>query len=475
MTIALYVAAYALIPLFGVSALRWSREGALGSRAGRLAFAFLAGALLLTIEATLFSIAGIRWSVPALALPLIAITVASLVVAPGTRARNPRPALAEGEASLDASIDPAVHASIPASIEPPMASRRHARAPTALLLLAVAHVALTIVTTQSVSPDYLLFWGVKAVRFAMARGIDAGFLFTGFSPPQPDYPPLVPVLQGWGVQVAGAMPWLTGAAMSAVWLLAAALVIRDLLAAAGAPRYAAPFWTLAMALSFGATGCGGNAEAMLIAYLSVGALAMALETHHPRCRWIVAIALAAAALTKAEALFAIGTLLVGVAVRDLVRRDRRGFVRLGMHGAAAIAGIGLWFAYQFRFGRAIGFHRFTSVKQFYAGNLAVLLREGPSHLGAGAWGLSWLLALAVVAAVAIRAPRRLVAASPLLLPVPLFFAFFVFLYLQYANGLSMQLAWTLGRISQPALSFLILGAALVSAPPAIESAPYEPR
>ncbi|MCU1350400.1 MAG: hypothetical protein JWO56_3430, partial [Acidobacteria bacterium] len=104
-----------------------------------------------------------------------------------------------------------------------------------------------------------------------------------------------------------------------------------------------------------------------------------------------------------------------------------------------------------------------------------IVREGPGNLAAGAWGLSWLIALAVIAIVAVRAPRRLVDALPLLIPVPLFFAFFVFLYLQYASGLSLQLSWTLGRISQPALSLLILGAAFVSAPGGIESAPYEPR
>ena len=50
-----YLAAYALIPLFG-----WSLATQIENRLARTGFAFLAGTLLLTIEATLFSIAGIH-------------------------------------------------------------------------------------------------------------------------------------------------------------------------------------------------------------------------------------------------------------------------------------------------------------------------------------------------------------------------------------------------------------------------------
>jgi len=91
------------------------------------------------------------------------------------------------------------------------------------------------------------------------------------------------------------------------------------------------------------------------------------------------------------------------------------------------------------------------------------------------WGLPWLIALGVIAFVAVRAPRRLIDALPLLVPVPLFFAFFVLLYLQYSSGLPLQLVWTLERISQLPLSLLILGAAFLSALPGIESARHEPR
>lgn len=430
MTPSVYVLSYVALPLFG-----WWLARDVDDRAARIAWAFLAGALLLTIEATLFSMIKLPWTWWGLAIVPLACSVRS--------AATHRP------------LSPAPH--------------RHARVPALLIALATLHFLGSILTTQSVSPDYLLFWGVKGVRYALARGIDPAWLFSGYSPPQPDYPPLVPVVQGWGFLVTHDMPWLTAAAMSAVWLLAAALVIRWLLAARGGSAYAAAFWTAAMALSFAATGCGGNAEAMLIAYLSVGACAVIAGRDR-----MAMLAFAGAALTKAEALFAIATILAGLALRDLLLRDRAGIRRLLMHGCATIGGIGVWFAYQFRFGREIGFHRFTSVKQFYWSNLSVVAHEGPKNLAAGAWGVPWLVALGVVIVVAVRAPRRLVDALPLLIPVPLFFAFFVFLYLQYASGLELQLAWTLGRISQPPLSFLILGAAFLSAGGGIESARHEP-
>src|SRR3954449_11175910 len=66
MTVATYIVAYALVPLFGLSL-----ASSIESRSARIGFAFLAGALLLTIEATLFTMIGIRWSIVGLSLPLL--------------------------------------------------------------------------------------------------------------------------------------------------------------------------------------------------------------------------------------------------------------------------------------------------------------------------------------------------------------------------------------------------------------------
>ena len=48
--------------------------------------------------------------------------------------------------------------------------------------------------------------------------------------------------------------------------------------------------------------------------------------------------------------------------------------------------------------------------------------------------MSWLIPAAVLICVAVRSPRRLIDALPLLISLPLLFAFFAFLYLAFSDG-----------------------------------------
>ena len=89
--------------------------------------------------------------------------------------------------------------------------------------------------------------------------------------------------------------------------------------------------------------------------------------------------------------------------------------------------------------------------------------------------MSWLIPAGVLICVAVRSPRRLIDALPLLISLPLLFAFFAFLYLQYTSGLAMQMSWTLPRVSQPLLSLLILGTAFASGPLQENTGRGEPR
>jgi hypothetical protein len=405
MTVFAYIAAYALVPLFGLSL-----ASSIDSRSARIGFAFLAGALLLTIEATLFTIVGIHWSIVGLSLPLLAAS--GIVV---WRRRY--------------STDKCVCAT-PLAIP--------------IIIGAIFHFALSILTTQSINPDYVLFWGTKSVHFAMARALDAGYLLSRYAPPRIDYPPLLPVVQAWGLLFSHQMPWITAAAMSAVWLAAAVPVINWLTGSI----HATAFWTAAMAASLAFCGSGGNAEAMLVVYISVGAAAIVA-----RRTSIAAIAFAGAMMTKEEALVTIGTILIGVIVND------KGIRRAAILGASSAAGASVWFAFQKRFGMHVGYERVTLTHAFHWSNLPTIFREAPKSLAAGCWGLSWLIALAIIIYVAVKMPRRLTEAIPLLVPIPLLFAFFVYLYLQYESSLAMKMWWILPRLSQPALSLLILAAA----------------
>jgi hypothetical protein len=283
----------------------------------------------------------------------------------------------------------------------------------------------------------------------MARALDAGYLLSRYAPPRIDYPPLLPIVQAWGILFSHRMPWIAAAAMSAAWLLAAVPVIRWLVGS----WESTAFWTAAMAASLAFCGSGGNAEAMLVVYLSVGAAAIAADQTA-----IAAIAFAGAALTKEEAFVTIGAILIGVVIRD------RGLRRALILGASSAAGAAVWFAFQKRFGLPAGYERFAVKSALHFENLPTIFREAPKSLAAGCWGLSWLIPLGVVICVAVRTPRRLTGALPLLVPIPLLFGFFVFLYLQYESALAMKMWWILPRISQPALSLLILGAAFSSTP-----------
>jgi len=407
MTVLAYIAAYALIPLFGLSL-----TSSIDSRSARIGFAFLAGALLLTIEATLFTMVGMRWNIVALSLPLL---VASGIVFWRTT-------------RTDKSV-----CATPAAL--------------AIIVIAIFHFLLSIITTQSINPDFVLFWGTKSVHFALSRSLDAGYLMSRFAPPRIDYPPLLPIFQAWGLLFSHHMPWITAAAMSAVWLAAAVPVINWLTGSI----HATAFWTAAMAASLAFCGSGGNAEAMLVMYISVGAAAIVAKRTS-----IAAIAFAGAMLTKEEALVTIGAILVGVVIYD------RGIRRAAILAASSAAGASLWFAFQKRFGMHVGYDRVTLTHTFHWSNLPTIFREMPKSLAAGCWGLSWLIALAIIIYITVRMPERLKIAIPLLVPIPLLFAFFAYLYLQYESSLAMKMWWVLPRLSMPALSLLILAAAFAA-------------
>jgi len=407
MTVFAYIAAYLFVPLFG-----FSLASSIDSRSARVGFAFLAGALLLTVEATLYTMVGMRWSIVGLSSLL---AIASAIVFWRTK-------------RTDTSV-----CATPAAL--------------AIIGIAILHFLLSIITTQSINPYYVLFWGTKSVHFALSRSLDAGYLLSRYAPPRVDYPPLLPIFQAWGLLFSHSMPWITAAAMSAVWLAAAVPVINWLTGSV----HATAFWTAAMAASLAFCGSGGNAEAMLVVYISVGAAAVVAQRTSN-----AAIAFAGAMLTKEEALVTIGAILIGVVIHD------RAIRRAAILAASSAAAASLWFAFQKRFGMHVGYDRVTLTHVFHWSNLPTIFREAPKSLAAGCWGLSWLIPLAILIYIALKMPERLKVAIPLLVPIPLLFAFLVYLYLQFENSLAMKMWWILPRLSQPALSLLILAAAFAA-------------
>ena len=418
MQTAFFLAAHLALPLFGLpAAVHPSLRGA--PLPARAAAAFAAGAVALTVEATLFSILGIGWSAASLAVPLL---VASIGLAMWW-ARRPVPV--EARAS---------------------ASRRIASAATALAGLAVVHLGLSLFTGRATSADFLLIWGVKGARFAAAGGIDAELLRFKFSHHLvPDYPPLVPIVFSWSALAA--IPLVT-------------VFLRRRLPPNTATAVVA-FWTVALAISIVHSASGGNAEAPLLFFETAALAALLAERREDpgTSRFFPALALSGAALTKVEGSVAVVLILAGVALRDFLERRPRPLSRLLPLAAAPLVCLMVWFAFQATHGLPVGYRTHGELADVHVLHLSSVLFGMARHLDAGTAWLSWVVPLALLAASwrQIRAallPALALGAGLLL--------FYLFDYLHDPTDPSIRIAWTLPRISLPCLSALILAAGMAA-------------
>ena len=404
--------------------------------AARAAAAFGAGAVLLTLGGMLLTAVGILWSVPALAaLPLIFSTVGAWL----WRRRPDEPFPAEGPR----------------------------RARLALLAIGGASLALlawALLNGRATSADYLFFWGVKGARFADVRGIDVPLLgYIYFLHGVPDYPPLVPVVQAFGAMAAGKFPWRTVPVTSLLWVAAAAPLVRAFLRRRLEPGSAAAvtaFWLAAMSASLASSFSGGNAEAPLLFFESV-ALAALLTEGASSSRFLPALMLAGAALAKVEGSVAVILVVLGASARDALERRpdilRRTAVLLWPPAAA----VGAWFAFQYHVHLRPGFRGHGGLFAFDFDHLGAILGRLPLALEAGTFGVSWALPLVLLIG-ARPAGYRLLPAFVLAAGL---LAFLVFDYLHDREDPSERIGWTAPRVSQPALSSLILAAGLASLDP----------
>ena len=434
----LFVAAQVSVVAFGLPAafhpaLRGSPLPA------RVAAAFGTGAVALAIEAMLFSILGIRWSVVSLGLPLFAASVGISV----WWSRRPFP-----------------------RERYPAAARTVVAATATVMGLALVHLVLSLATARATSADFVLIWGVKAARFAAARGIDAELLGSAFSHHlAPDYPPLLPIVLAWSTLVTGELSWQIAPTISAFWMIAAipivVMFLRRRVPAAVAAAGAA-FWTVALAISIVYSASGGNADAPLLFFETVALAALLGERpkETDASRFVAAWALAGAAMTKVEGSVAVVLILMGVALRD--RRWRRPHIIRGVIGlgAAPLFCLALWFSHQAVRGLTIGYRTHGDLLVVHARFLTRALSAMVLHLQAGTAWLSWLIPLGFLAACTRRARLE---SEPALLLVAGLLAFFLFDYLHDPMDPSIRIGWTLPRISQPALSALILAAGVASA------------
>jgi hypothetical protein len=399
------------------------------SRAG-LAYGF--GALVLCVEAILFSWIGLRWGVLALGVPLLVVS-AAVGLSFGRRAR-----------------------------------RSSARSrPTAWIILCWAvccvsalSCAFFVLSSRAVSVDFLLFYGVKAQRFALSRGIDldllrATFFFHGV----PQYPPLMPIVEAWGALVAGRLPWRVGALISWIWFVAALTPMAPLLKrriAAPAAASVTAFWAAALSLSFVASMFGGNGDAPLVFYETMAALLVLVEREWTWSgRWFAGALMAGAVLTKQEGIVAAFLLAVGAWLRDRLERrlsSLRGALPLLILPAAAAA---LWALYRRFHAIPATIHLQTDLTKMSLSRLPAVVRECLLSMDAGCLGISWIFPTIAL----VLSWKRLRHALPALVVSGGLLGALVLTYIGYVStDLHVMVLDTFSRAAQPALSLWILGA-----------------
>jgi hypothetical protein len=436
---ALYLLAHVLVALLGLPVL-WIPEVRSWTFPARAAAAFAVGAIILAIESTVSTLVGVRWTLWFIIAPPV-LLAAFLARRGATRASRP-PAGGFGAGTAFAAF---------------------------IGCAAICHLGLSLATARATSTDFLLFWGVKAVRFASAGSVDPVLLTSpAFVYGQPFYPPLVPVMDAWSVLLAGRMPWRGAPMTTLVWFVAAALLVLEIewrRLGRGAAMIVTAFWMAALSASLVFSLSGANAEAPLILYETAAGMLLLTEDDDPGYsrRLLTGLFLAGAVLTKIEGSIGSALLILGTILRNpgtfRSRRGRGAFAALVL--PPFCAGL-LWLGFVLRFhipsnysgkGRLLEMHwdRLPHVSHWIIRNL-----RGGTH-----W-LSWILPAVIILAGA--SAMRLRQALPGAVAALGLLAFLFFIYLHEPGDQAQRIRWEVPRTSQPALSLLI-GVAAVCSPP----------
>ena len=414
---AIWIAPLLLLPLVGAPLLMRPAFGRLGA-AARVVLAGAVGAVFVSFVMTLCSLAGVAWSIPAVA-------AGATVVAWG---------LSHTSAFAGGSTAPRDdHGGLAAVLAAVVSAA------------AVAAAALATRLGAATSPDLFFFWGTKAQRFAAAGRVDVAYLTAPFHWfLHPYYPPLVTDLAVFASMAASPFSW--DGAMATFPLLLAALGV-------GLPgtldgsraRVAAASALAVSAISLGGirAAIAGNADAPLVFFETLAiAVLMRREAGEPSMQWLGGLLLAGAAASKVEGLpFALAA--AALALRhDGARPTVRAAARL-LGPTAAL--LGAWFA--FGLSRRL-FHEYSEYGPFsevHLDHLGGILAAVPRALGETARGLPWIvpaLALAAGGRIARAARLPLGAAAALA-------AFLLFAYLHLASDPTLWIHWSAPRVLLP--------------------------
>jgi hypothetical protein len=323
-----------------------------------------------------------------------------------------------------------------------------------ILALSVAAALYATRTALATSMDLFLFWGPKAEAFASARTIEAAFLRAHLDM-HPDYPPLVTNVFAFATMLAGRFPW--GASTFAFPLVTAglALALPGLLGA-GRPRdpaFAVSALVIASTTLLGiALNVAGNGDSILLFFeVCAAALLTAPDAWRGSRLLLAGLFLAGAASAKVE-----GLVFVVAAAALFLLLDRRARTRRAVSLVLLPTGASLlaWFAFGAKT-RLFGFYEgYGSFFTLHWESLPLILRTLAGELFSVAWGLPFLLPIAVLLAT----PQRARSSWIPLGSAALLSAFFVFTYLHTNYLLVEWIGWSAGRIYTPVAALLALAA-----------------
>lgn len=269
----------------------------------RLGVAFLTGAGAVTLILLLFSVAGLLWS-----LPLLAITSGAIGFLAWFLSRRRPGGMA---AILDADESPRI--------------RRFSIGVNAAIALTIAAYAAYATFEPMNEWDYLAIWGQKARVFFLSRGVDFQYLLDPErSVPARDYPPLAPIVLALPSLMRG--EWNdVGAGLIYVGFAAALiLMVRGSLRRDGLSPLLASLGTLAVA-SAAMSPWIGLSEGFLLAFIGGGLLLIrrGVLADQNSLIWSGAFLVGCAGLAKNEGMAAIIATAIGIIAHDPRRSFRR--------------------------------------------------------------------------------------------------------------------------------------------------------
>ncbi len=444
MTSGAWLASLLLLPAVGAPLLAHRAFSGL-PRASRAVLSAAAGAFLVSLAMTFFTLFGLPWSVPAAAIVGVLLAVAlraTLGVEPPEGAQPPR-----GPGAVSA-----------------LAAGLSGLSVLAALLATWAGAATCL--------DLVFFWGPKAQQFASARGVDVAFLRDathGYM--HPYYPPLVVNLYAFASMAAGRFAWTSATLTFPLLLGLIALGLPGLLRGATSRARAAGAAALSVA-ALSAIGIladiGGSGDMPLYLFEMLAiALLLRADAARPSRELLAGILLAGAATAKVEglpfALAAAGAFLFvrGGRPAELARSALRLL-------APTAVGLAAWFGFGITrrlFYEYSEYGRLLDVHPEHGASIAAAIARVLSGIG---HGLPYAVPLACLLLSGRPSRRALVpigAAAALAL-------FLFFTYLHLANDPAVWIAWSAPRVFAPVALLLALA---TCAPAAGQAAPRRER